>query len=618
MGLSAGAQISLSAALLLLGFALLGRSPGRRGYTGAVLLLAFVSLLLAAAHFASDYFTAEGVNEAVIYHLRYGLDGAGLGEYAGLIAAVTLALALCVAALWAIARRRRVRPGSALAALGNPAAVACLALSAAMQPAGSALLQMQTAATAGWADAQGPGAHALQAEFERHYRSPRATAREAPRNLVFIYVEGLERNYFDETLFPGLITDLRRLEHGAVSFLGIGQVAGTEWTIAGMVASQCAIPLLAPTDGNAMGGMDAFLPGATCLGDLLKSEGYRLAYYGGANLHFAGKGKFYATHGFDEIAGRSELRPRLPDAQYVNAWGLYDDSLFELAYEKYAELARARRPFALLLLTLDTHHPNGHVSRSCASVPYGDGANPMLNAVRCADRLVGGFVERIRGSPWGRDTVIVVASDHLAMRNAAYERLTRKLRSNLFMVLDPRRAAGGRIETPGSMLDVAPTVMSFLGFDAEIGLGIDLMRADEAARARAARVRARLEGWRGPLTRFWGFPRIERYLEVDAERRALRIDGRTFRVPSLLEVDADLQTVMRFPGTNAAADKVVREAQGRPFLLVAPCATRDRRLPPESTCLFAGRDDHIRTQFIVRRSARFAPHELLRMIGPAS
>lgn len=228
------------------------------------------------------------------------------------------------------------------------------------------------------------------------------------------------------------------------------------------------------------------------------------------------------------------------------------------------------------------------------------------------------FVRRIRGSAWGKDTVIVVASDHLAMRNTAYDRLTEKPRRNLLLVLDPRLEGGREVATPGSMLDVAPTVMSFLGYDADVGLGVDLLDADAGSLERAARVRRRLEAWREPMARFWAFPRIEQYLEVDAEQRVLRIDGRSFSTPVMLEVDGALQTVMRFPRAGVAADDAVKDADGRPFLLVAPCIARDLALPAGRTCLFAGREGRIRTQFIVRRTARFAPEDIRRMTRPAT
>lgn len=612
------AQILLSTAFLILGLGLLGAGRRSLPYAAVVVLVALVSVLLLTAHLVADYFTGQGINEAVIYHLRYGLEGAGFAEYAGLMGAALGGIAGLLALLWWASRFGRARVRGGLGSFGNLAAVASVCLSVATQPASAALLRLWPGTSAGLAVADASADPAVLAEFARSYRQPKADRRGPARDLVFIYAESLERTYFDETIFPGLITELRALERRADSFTGIEELPGTEWTIAGMVASQCGIPLFTPGEGNALSRTDLFLPAATCLGDLLKREGYRLAYYGGANLSFAGKGKFYATHGFRDVAGRAELVTKLPDPGYVNSWGLYDDSLFDLAFEKFVELSRAQDRFALFLLTLDTHHPEGHVSRECTSVPYRNGANPMLNAVRCTDRLISQFVRRIRSSPRGRHAVIVIASDHLAMQNSAHAQLARGLRRNLLMVLDPQHEIGRLVSTRGSTLDVAPTVMAYLGYDAEIGLGTSLRKTGEEPEKRRAHVRHRLEAWRGPLAQFWAFPRIERYFQVDAEEGVVRIDGRAFAIPALIEVDGGLQTVIRFPRAGADAQEAVRPAAGKPFLLVAPCISKSLQLPDGKVCLFGGRENRIRTQFIVRGTTRFAPDEIRSLISAAS
>lgn len=56
-----------------------------------------------------------------------------------------------------------------------------------------------------------------------------------------------------------------------------------------------------------MGGMDIYLPGATCIGDILKHIGYSMTYSGGASLVFGGKGDFYRSHGFDIVRGKEEF-----------------------------------------------------------------------------------------------------------------------------------------------------------------------------------------------------------------------------------------------------------------------------------------------------------------------
>lgn len=610
-------QVELSMVLLMAGILLHRRSPARGAYTIAALLASSLSLLLLAAHFVADYFTADGINEAALYHLRYGLAGAGFAEYGALIGGAIVATALAIGGIFLVLRSRSAGGRFATAA-GNPVSLALVCASVALQPAAAAMHAMLPGAPQSRASQQ-PGAGALHAEFNRYYAQPAAVAAGASRNVVYIYAESLERTYFDESLFPGLVTRLRALEKQAVSFTAIEELPWTGWTMAGMVASQCGIPLVTPSDGEMMSKIDRFLPGATCLGDLLQRDGYHLVYNGGAAMRFAGKGRFYESHGFAEVAGRAELRSRVADAEYVSSWGLYDDTLFDLAAGKFAELARAKKKFGLFLLTLDTHHPDGHVSASCRSMPYRDGANPILNAVRCSDHLIGEFVDRIRATPGGADTVIVIASDHLAMRNSAHDLLTRKARRNLFMVLDPRQPDGRQVATPGSTLDVGPTLMAFLGYDASLGLGRNLLRADADAAARAAFIKTRLMAWHAPLSAFWHFPRIEQYLEVDAENFGFGIDGRhAFALPSFIEMDDELQTVIRFPGGEISAMEYVRRnGEGRAFLLLADCKVKDHRLPAR-LCLFAGQGKQIRAQLMLDRAARFSRDEIRRMTGARS
>ena len=49
----------------------------------------FIYFALTILYFSADYFTNEGINDAVLYTVQYGLGGAGFGEYA-LLLSVTL------------------------------------------------------------------------------------------------------------------------------------------------------------------------------------------------------------------------------------------------------------------------------------------------------------------------------------------------------------------------------------------------------------------------------------------------------------------------------------------------------------------------------------------------
>ncbi len=302
-----------------------------------------------------------------------------------------------------------------------------------------------------------------------------------PRNLVLVYLEGVERSYFDSALFGEVVPSLRRLRDEATDFSGIEQVEGTEWTVAGLVASQCGVPLGIEASGfganSSLAAVERPLPGYTCLGDILLANGFRTVFMGGADLGFAGKGNFLAGHGFEERLGRRQLLSRLPDPGYRHGWGLFDDSLLDLAAGRFEELHAAGTPFLLTVLTVDTHFPRGSPSASCRALP--GNVDPMLDAVFCTDQLIGRFVERIRrADPEGR-SLIAIVSDHLSMRTTISHVLEAQPERRLsFFVLDPEQPAR-EIAVRGTHFDIGPTLLEWMGFEPDrLGLGWSLLRND--------------------------------------------------------------------------------------------------------------------------------------------
>ena len=494
-------------------------------------LLAYITLLLLATYFASNSFTSNGIDDSIVFHARYGLDGAGFSEFSGIIALVLgTVLVSTIGLLWYFFRRWKNESRK----FAIPSMYALLA--------GSLLLN--------------PGVHDLYAlrtvtgdvnEFYRYYEfSGIDSVADTHKNLVFIYAEGLERTYFDESLFPGLITHLREWESRGTSFTNVGTAYRTGWTIGGIVGSQLGIPLITASGANSMSGVDLFLPTASGLGDFLNSEGYFLSYLGGASLEFAGKGKFFKTHGFSEVKGRDDLLPLVPDAEYRTGWGLYDDSLFDLVFQRFEELSQTEQPFGLFTLTLDTHHPTGHPSKTCDGLLYQDGENEILNAVACSDLLISDFVERIAESPWGEQTVIVVASDHLALGNTASDILKMGDRRNMLMVIEPGNELSRSVETRGSTYDTGSTIVNFLGYKGDIGLGRDLLNESDEMQAERQYIQENVQGWGPAINEFWEFPSLQESLSIDIEAEQVLVDERTFRIPAFLLLDDAFNVQLKF------------------------------------------------------------------------
>ena len=299
------------------------------------------------------------------------------------------------------------------------------------------------------------------------------------RDLVFIFAEGLEDTLGEPGIVGSNMTPrLTALARQGLRFTSLQQVAHTGWTTGAFVAAQCAVPLgpsahatslLSPFD------FDVGLPGAQCLGDRLSAHGYRTVFMGGAPLAFGGKGTFLAQHGFAERHGLHTLRPLLADPDYVSDWGIFDDSLFALALDKLAALQGADAPFALTLLTLDTHAPRGHPSASCGT-PAPDAGKAF--AVRCADRLIADFIATVRVRHPA--ALVVLFSDHLVtFDNALWRRLApyRTQRRLRFVAWGPD-VAPGVVDRPGTHFDVAPTVLELLGIPGweRHNLGASLLR----------------------------------------------------------------------------------------------------------------------------------------------
>jgi len=560
--------------------------------------MVIVSVTCYLIYAISDYFTGNGIDESVLFYLKYGLTGAGFSEYIDIIVKSASAIILVsILLVWLLVRR--VKSNSHWISKKNIPFI-LLFLSLIANPA---IADVYSIISYSYGTTITKKYHRKQnitrldaLNFQKYYLEPSIKKiTNETKNLVFIYAESLERTYFDETIFPGLITGLRELESKNTYFTNIREASGTGWTIGGMVASQCGIPLFAPAGGNSMAGMDVFLPSAVCLGDLLHDQGYNLTYYGGAELVFGGKGKFYSTHKFNLIAGKDELLPALEDKSYITGWGLYDDSLFNLAYERFLELSTSGNKFGLFLLTLDTHHPNGDPSQSCRDRIYKDGSNPILNAVACSDYLITEFVKKIMESPYGERTIVVVLSDHLALRNTAYNDLTKRERKNLFMIIEPKVNKPTRIEKLGSSLDIAPTILPFLGYQGSIGLGRNL-RDPGYLSSDIEKIQRNLLAWEPMIANFWNFPNIRNFVEIDAAEKTLRIDDRTFDIPVLIELTDELETSLVFlpHWFVKGREKIIHDRllgdENRPFILVDHCTNLynyDKNLGNTGFCLLA-------------------------------
>lgn len=292
------------------------------------------------------------------------------------------------------------------------------------------------------------------------------------KNLVLIYVESLENTYENDTLFDNnLLQSINPELLNGISFRNQKQLPGTGWTMAGIVATQCGIPLK-----SMLGGGDKlknrlyednknFLPNAKCLGDVLKLHGYKNIFYQGAPVEFAGKGNFFLSHGYSEVKGKTEFlkeSPKLP----INNWGLYDDDLFEIAKRKIDSLEKDGSRYNLTLLTVDTHQPEGHISSTCRQ----RGVKEFKGIVRCTAEQIGEFIDYMDKKNYLQKTTVVVMGDHLAMTNPEFSKILKSPNRTIFNLYVSRINTLEKKRDSFVHFDHFPTILDSIGLNVEGGM----------------------------------------------------------------------------------------------------------------------------------------------------
>lgn len=426
------------------------RRPGRGGlfyWLAALLLLPFAALW--SAYGAYDL-------NAVLFHYQSGLgQGTETQAYLAVLAWAVLFLVLADAGYRAV----RALP------------VAGLGLGA----AGLALIALNPIAQYGVEQGVLRRLHPVAPIVDDIVAPVIEAAPARPTNLVLVYLESLEATY-GEAEFAPAYAPLKALAPEALVFSDLRQMAMTGWSMAGIAASQCGVPL-APRglfQRNTAGLTEHFLPDLTCLGDILGGAGYDSAMLIGANPDFAGIDRFYRQHGVLDIVGLKQLRARDPDD--LHAWGMHDAVVFDAALETIARLEAADRPYFVTVETHGPHGPLGSLSRECRRPGQPGEVSDILASVHCTAQLAANFAHAV--VHMAPDTRVVLVSDHLAHAMVpVIGRLKHHHRRGTLMVIGADTAPG-QVTRAGTMVDVYPTLLELMGFrlrDHRAGMGVSLV-----------------------------------------------------------------------------------------------------------------------------------------------
>ena len=304
-------------------------------------------------------------------------------------------------------------------------------------------------------------------------------------DLIMVYLEGTDRRFADTSAYGAVYAPLGRYAAEGLSLTGIRQIAGTGWSLAGMVASQSGLPILPRgllSDRKAEC-VNRFMPGFQFLGDVLATRGYASHFVVGGDIRFGGIGAMYATHQIGGITGLAELQQAATAESMAAATldGIADDQMvLDAARRIHRDLARQDRPLALIVETFGPHGPKGHLSRRWSPDDRATKTPSIGLAVGCLLIEVAEFLDDIRASQpaRGRPLRIVLLSDHLNHNPRIPAGSTSFAGCNTAILWGDAGTSGRVIDRPGSMVDMFPTILDWLGWSpapVSAGLGRSLL-----------------------------------------------------------------------------------------------------------------------------------------------
>jgi phosphoglycerol transferase len=432
-------------------------------------LAAYGAVLLAVLALVPFTVIARGFGRvdmmAVLFHAGFGMEGATLEGLSAETFTAIVAGVMILIATWALGSLWRLgaRPFLALAA-------GLLALNPGVQFLAGSLLRP-----------------AVASDLATRLAVPVITA-DAPRpDILIIYLEGLDRRFADRDTFADAYDPILELETQAIRFDNVGQIVGTAWSLAGMVASQCGIPVLPKglLFKNNFETVERFLPGATCLGDLLVPQGYRAEYVVGGDLQFGGIDNFYRTHAITGQTGFDEQRALYPTDTFEAAnidWILDDQMTFDTAEMKLDSLLPGTEPFLMVVETIGPHGAVGYLARRCSEDGRGKKTRNALAVVHCTASLARDFVQLAQARhaaarPEAPPLHVVVVSDHLSHNAEAPAGAPHLAGRNTALFLRAGQVATV-VDRPASMIDILPSLLDWAGLSAApvaAGLGRSML-----------------------------------------------------------------------------------------------------------------------------------------------
>ncbi|KAB2919724.1 MAG: sulfatase-like hydrolase/transferase [Dechloromonas sp.] len=295
--------------------------------------------------------------------------------------------------------------------------------------------------------------------------SQQATVRrERPLNLVIILQESLGATFVESLGGVPVTPQLEKLKKEGWWFEQL-YATGTR-SIRGIEAVVTGFP---PTPAQAVVKLQLAQRNFASLASILEQHGYASEFIYGGESHFDNMRAFFTNNGFARVTDQDDYK----NPVFSSSWGVSDEDLFAKTHERLSEKHKDGKPSFTLVFTSSNHapfeFPDGRIDL------YEQPKGTDNNAVKYADHAMGKFFEQAKASAYWQDTVFLIVADHdIRVRGDSLVPIERFHIPGLILGADikPRQ-----VKSVASQIDLAPTLLSLMGVDAEHPMiGRDLTR----------------------------------------------------------------------------------------------------------------------------------------------
>ena len=273
------------------------------------------------------------------------------------------------------------------------------------------------------------------------------------KNILIIILEGFSKEFTGLSNRPSRTPFLDSLMKTGLVFTNAW--ANGKQSIEGIPAIVSAMPSLMP---------NAFINSVYCtnrmhsLPQLLKQKGYWSGFFHGGKNGTMNFDAYAAAAGFDRYFGMSEYGN---DRDFDGAWGIWDEPFLNYCLKT---LNGVKPPFFATVFTLSSHHPYNIPKPYAKQFPPEEA--PIIPTIRYTDHALKVFFTNAQQSAWFKNTLFVLVPDHTADSKDPFYSNTLGQHAIPIIFYSPDGSLKGRCNTVMQQMDIMPSLLDTLGFNA--------------------------------------------------------------------------------------------------------------------------------------------------------